>query len=91
MKQLVAKILVMVIGFSVILGFVLGWFLWDNSPATYISDPNGSKQESQVLNGQGGWYYNSTAGEVRVNLDKPLFHYFRFVSGSYRKQVPSDW
>jgi len=57
----------------------------------YYSDPKGNSQEFDLLNGEGGWYYNKKTGEVKLNLTKPVKCYLRFYFGKYRNEVPSDW
>ncbi len=59
--------------------------------AEHISDPNGNSKEFNVLNGEGGWYYDKNTGELRFNLTKPVKHYLRFYLGIYRNEIPADW
>ena len=48
-------------------------------------------QVSNELNGKGGLYYNKETGEVRVNVTKPLKHYFIFYFGEERNDVAAEW
>ena len=48
----------------------------------FISNKGNEGKEFSVLNGEGGWFYNKNTGEVKVNLTKPLKHYFKFYFGS---------
>jgi hypothetical protein len=48
-------------------------------------------QEFNEINGNGGYYYNKTTGEVKVNLNKPVKHYLKFYFGKYRNEIPADW
>jgi hypothetical protein len=57
----------------------------------YISEETGAEQEHSELDGSGGWYYNSNMGEIRVNLTKPLKHYFKIYLRSDRNEIPSNW
>ena len=61
------------------------WFL------EVITNSIGVNKESDVLDGQGGWYYNNKTGEVRLNITKPIKHYWRFYWGQGRNDIPSDW
>jgi methyltransferase-like protein len=56
-----------------------------------ISNPKGIKTESDVLNGKGGWYYDKTKGELRLNIVQPIKYYKKFYFGKYRNDIPSDW
>jgi hypothetical protein len=56
-----------------------------------ISDPEGIETESDVLNGDGGWYYDKTKGELRLNIVQPIKYYKKFYFGKYRNDIPSDW
>lgn len=64
---------------------------WGGSPVECFSDPNGTSKEFNVLNGEGGWYYDKNSGELRYNLTKPVKHYLRFYLGPYRNEIPADW
>jgi len=58
----------------------------------HISSIDGCNEEHDVLNGQGGWYYNSQTGEVKVNLTKPLKEYVKnYYNLAIRYKVPSNW
>ncbi len=57
----------------------------------YISNPEGIEAESDVLNGEGGWYYDKTKGELRLNIVQPIKYYKKFYFGKYRSDIPSDW
>jgi len=57
----------------------------------FLSDANGCTKEYNVLNGEGGWYYNKNTGEVKVNLNRPLKHYLKFYLGRERNSAPSSW
>jgi len=57
----------------------------------YLSIRKGNLKESADLNDTGGWYYNKTAGEVKINIIKPVKHYLTFYFGEERNEIPSDW
>jgi hypothetical protein len=57
----------------------------------HISSPEGIDAESQVLNGEGGWYYDKIKGEVKLNITHPIKHYKKYYLGKYRNEIPSDW
>jgi len=57
----------------------------------YYSNPKGNSREFDVLNGEGGWYYNNATGEVKINLTKPAKHYLRFYFGRHRNEIPCNW
>jgi type II secretory pathway pseudopilin PulG len=57
----------------------------------YISAGQGSKRESAVLDGSGGWYYSRETGELRINLTGPLKSYFRYYYRQDRNEQPCDW
>lgn len=63
----------------------------DRFIAERISDPNGNTSEYKVLNGKGGWYYNGTTGEIRVNLTQPIKQYIGSYLGKVGNEIPSDW
>ncbi len=48
-------------------------------------------REHAVLDGSGGLYYNPENGDIRVNLTKPLRHYWRGYSGDKKDDIPADW
>jgi hypothetical protein len=48
----------------------------------FISNEEGNSNEVATLNGEGGWYYNSNTGEIRINLSKPLICHSRESSES---------
>ena len=56
----------------------------------YISTEDGVSTESTRLDGSGGWYYDRTSGQVRVNLNRPVQNYLRFTI-LRRGQRPCDW
>ena len=43
------------------------------------------------LDGNGGWYYDSKTGEVRVNLIAPLKEYFLFYFEKDKNEIPAEW
>jgi hypothetical protein len=43
------------------------------------------------LDGSGGFFYDPESGDIRVNLTKPLHHYWRRYSGKRRDEIPADW
>lgn len=47
--------------------------------------------EFDSLNDKGGYYYDKTTGEVKINLTKPVKHYLKFYFGINRNKIPSDW
>ncbi len=57
----------------------------------YFSTSKGNSDEVDKLNGDGGWYYNKTTEEVRINITKPVRHYLKFYFGEERNQIPADW
>jgi hypothetical protein len=57
----------------------------------FISSEEGNGKEYHDLNGHGGWYYNCSSGDVRINLTKPLKSYFRFYFKGDRNEIPSEW
>jgi len=57
----------------------------------YMTNTDGNKEEYASLNGQGGMFYNTETGKVKVNLTKPVKHYLRFYFGKKRNEVPADW
>ena len=57
----------------------------------YISNPDGVETESDIMNGEGGWYYDKTRGELRLNLVEPIKYYKKLYFGKYRNDIPSNW
>lgn len=57
----------------------------------YLSDARGCAIEHSALKGQGGWYYNETTGELRVNLKDPVRHFLSGDLGEWADQVPASW
>ncbi len=57
----------------------------------HISNPMGVGIESDVLNGEGGWYYDKIKGELRLNITRPIKYYKNFYFGKYRNDIPSEW
>ena len=57
----------------------------------YISTNNGVDTEHCVLNGEGGWCYNKSKGELRLNIVRPIKYYKRLYLGKYRNTIPSEW
>jgi len=57
----------------------------------YLSDREGNNNEFNVLNGNGGWYYDKSTGEVRVNVTRPVKHYLTLYFGKERSEVPANW
>lgn len=55
-----------------------------------ISDENGNRKEYDELNGLGGWYYNATTGEVKVNIIKPVKNYM-YCLRQDENEIPADW
>lgn len=56
-----------------------------------FSCKDGNNDESSVLNGNGGWYYNKETGEIKINLTLPLKEYLSYYFGKDRNEVPSEW
>jgi len=48
-------------------------------------------REHAVLDGSGGFFYNHENRDIRVNLKKPLRHYWRCYSGRKTNEIPADW
>ncbi len=66
----------------------------DNHPlgfGEYISTYDGNYNEVNILNGNGGWYYNSKNGEIRINLTKNTEEYLKVYFGEFRNKIPSKW
>jgi len=63
----------------------------DNFFVEGYSDPKGNTRKVNILDGKGGWYYNKEAGEIRVNLTKPVKYYIKFYFGKHRNEIPSEW
>ncbi len=61
------------------------------SVTEHISDPVGNSNEYDVLNNQGGWYYNKNTGEVKLNLTEPVNHYVESYIGKLGRKIPADW
>ena len=57
----------------------------------HFSNIEGVATESKILNGEGGWYYDKTNGEIKLNLTQPIKHYKPNYRGKYRNEIPSDW
>jgi hypothetical protein len=57
----------------------------------YISDKKGNDNVFTELNYKGGWIYDGTTGEVRLNLMYPVKKYFRFYYGQLCNDIPSNW
>ncbi len=57
----------------------------------YISKDDGANIVSTELNSQGGWYYDKTTGQVKVNLTEAVGSYFRPWFYKDGDQIPSDW
>lgn len=56
-----------------------------------ISSRKGNSLEKEILDGSGGWYYNKSTGDVKINLTKPVRIYLKLYFGQYRNNIPSDW
>ncbi len=50
-----------------------------------------NSKEYDVLNGEGGWYYNKETGEVKLNITKPVKDYVQAYVGEIGNEIPSDW
>jgi len=57
----------------------------------YISKSMYCENIFNVLNGNGGWYYNPDTGELKINLTNPVRHYLWFYFGEKRNEIPADW
>jgi len=57
----------------------------------HLSDVDGNRQEHNILNGQGGLFYDPESGVVKVNLTKPIKSYLRLYFGKKRNEIPSEW
>jgi hypothetical protein len=47
--------------------------------------------EHDTLDGTGGYFYNPSTGEVRVNLNGQVKQYFKWYFGPERNEKPSEW
>ena len=58
-----------------------------------ITSASGSSYEYNELNGKGGFFYDSNAGEVKLNITKPLKEYFCWccLFAYNREEIPADW
>jgi hypothetical protein len=56
-----------------------------------ISSKYGNNTEHSVLDGIGGWFYDNTKGDIKVNINKPLKEYFHFYFGYRKDDIPSGW
>jgi len=54
-----------------------------------ISSREGNANETNKLDGSGGWYYNKETGEVKVNITKPVESYLGPTVMS--TDIPSEW
>jgi len=68
-----------------------GWSFGEVYPLELISDPCGNSKEFTAINGQGGLYYDSNTGQVRVNLIKPVSNYVKSYFGKVGNEAPVDW
>lgn len=50
----------------------------------YLSTFKGGNDEHHLLDNKGGFYYNISTGEVRINLTKPLKTYFFYILAEIR-------
>jgi len=57
----------------------------------YFSSRKGNNNESNVLDGQGGWYYSETTGEVKINVTNSVKYYLVLYFGKERNEVPANW
>lgn len=55
----------------------------------YITSEEGNAQESIVLDGSGGWYYDKATGEVRLNITKPVKYYLGPTISA--EEIPAEW
>ncbi len=60
-------------------------------PYEFVANDRGNCSEHASLNGEGGWYYDKTTGNVKINLDQPLKHYLPSYHSQSADQVPSQW
>ena len=56
----------------------------------FLSSEQGCDSEYNVLNNEGGWFYNPNDGRVKINLNKPMHTYFSNYFYKGRNTVPSD-
>lgn len=57
-----------------------------------ITSFSGNSVEYNELNGQGGFFYNSDTGEVKLNITKPLkecFWFYFLIKDC--EEIPSEW
>lgn len=66
-------------------------YSYRNPNKEHISSQEGSEQESDILNGEGGWYYDKETGEIAININKPLKDCFGYYYYSNRNEIPSEW
>jgi hypothetical protein len=55
----------------------------------HITTEEGNGQESNVLDGSGGWFYDKATGEVKLNITRPVVHYLG--PAFYPQEIPADW
>jgi hypothetical protein len=56
-----------------------------------ISTPKGNATHHERLDGTGGWYYDNTTGELRVNLTHEIKSYLPGYIASDGTERPCDW
>lgn len=64
---------------------------WEASFYELLSNSRGNCTEHNIQDGTGGWYYNESTGEVRVNLDRPVRSYLYGYFGEAGGQIPANW
>lgn len=57
----------------------------------YLSSEEGSFSESTILSNEGGWFYDSKTGQLKINLNKPLHTYFPHYYYGNRNKIPAEW
>jgi len=55
----------------------------------HITTDEGNGQESVVLDGTGGWYYDKAKGKVKLNITKPVKYYLGPTISA--EEIPADW
>jgi hypothetical protein len=67
-----------------------GAFGHEFPPIEQISG-HANSSEHITLDGRGGFFYDPNTGDIRVNLTKPVRHYWPWYFGERRDEIPADW
>jgi hypothetical protein len=68
-----------------------GSHFWERMYVDLTSGKQEEVPEYRELNDKGGYFYEPTTGEVRLNLTRPVREYLRLYRGSCEEQTPSHW